>query len=66
MLRRSVTEVCDQLQTAGLEAYEMDPYVIYSKVCSVFSNYSGERVVDLMWRFTKRTATSDYGSLEAF
>lgn len=62
MLPGSVIEVPDQLRTDGLMADEMDPYVIFSKVCSTIPQKSEG---DLVWRFLNRTR-ADFDSLEAF
>lgn len=65
MLTSSVIEVRDKLRTAGLAANEMDPYVIYSKVCSTIPKCTGDFIGDLIWRFIKRQR-EEFDSLEAF
>lgn len=65
MLRFSTIDFRDQLKRGGLGDDEMDPYVIYSKVCSVIPENTEQHIGDLMWRFMTRTM-ADYDSLEAF
>lgn len=65
MLRDSLMEVRDKLRTAGLSDGEMDPFVIYTKVCQTIPRDSECSIGDLMLRFANR-GRANFDSLESF